>query len=151
MADRRRQRSGFEVRFAGRQRGFSLLEIIAAIAILAIAFAALMQVAGSSMSLTARANERTQAALRARTLLDGAFVMEPLREGDTEGRFDDTYHWRMNVTRYVTPGVAPAADGAAASRVYRLDLDVTWGAPDNERHARFSTLRMDGANTDGSP
>jgi general secretion pathway protein I len=139
------------VRYPGRQRGFSLLEIIAAIAILAIAFAALMQVAGSSMSLTARANERTQAALRARTLLDGAFVMEPLREGDSEGRFDDTYRWHMNVTRYVTPDVKPAADGATASRVYRLDLDVTWGVADNERHARFSTLRMGGANTDGSP
>nr|WP_255548710.1 type II secretion system protein [Luteibacter sp. dw_328] len=109
-----------------------------------------MQVAGSSMSLTARANERTQAALRARTLLDGAFVMEPLREGDSEGRFDDTYRWHMNVTRYVTPDVKPPADGTA-SRVYRLDLDVSWGVADNERHARFSTLRMGGANTDGSP
>ena len=137
--------------YPGRQRGFSLLEIIAAIAILAIAFAALMQVAGSSMSLTARANERTQAALRARTLLDGAFVMEPLREGSSEGRFDDTYRWHMNVSRYVTPDAKPSADGAPASRVYRLDLDVTWGLADSERHARFSTLRMGGANPDGSP
>lgn len=137
--------------YPGRQRGFSLLEIIAAIAILAIAFAALMQVAGSSMSLTARANERTQAALRARTLFDGAFVMESLREGDSEGRFDDTYTWHMNVSRYVTPDVKPAADGAPASRVYRLDLDVMWGGADNPRHARFSTLRMGGANADGSP
>ncbi|KLD67786.1 prepilin-type N-terminal cleavage/methylation domain-containing protein [Luteibacter rhizovicinus] len=135
----------------GHQRGFSLLEIIAAIAILAIAFAALMQVAGSSMSLTARANERTQAALRARTLLDGAFVMEPLREGDSDGRFDDIYRWHMNVTRYVTPDAKPPTDGVVASRVYRLDLDVMWGADDNLRHARFSTLRMGGANTDGSP
>lgn len=135
----------------GNQRGFSLLEIIAAIAILAIAFAALMQVAGSSMSLTARANERTQAALRARTLLDGAFVMEPLREGGSDGRFDDTYRWHMNVTRYVTPDAKPPTDGVVASRVYRLDLDVMWGADDNERHARFATLRMGGANTDGSP
>jgi general secretion pathway protein I len=139
------------VTFPGRQRGFSLLEIIAAIAILAIAFAALMQVAGSSMSLTARANERTQAALRARTLLDGAYIMEPLREGDSEGRFDDTYRWHMSVSRYIAPDAKPVADGALASRVYRLDLDVSWGLADNERHARFSTLRMGGANQDGSP
>ncbi len=139
------------MRLPARQRGFSLLEIIAAIAILAIAFAALMQVAGSSMSLTARANERTQAALRARTLLDGAYVMEPLREGDSDGRFDDTYRWHMNVSRYVTPDMKPTADGIPASRVYRLDLDVTWGVADNERHARFSTLRMGSANPDASP
>ncbi|SKB98284.1 prepilin-type N-terminal cleavage/methylation domain-containing protein [Luteibacter sp. 22Crub2.1] len=135
-----------------RQNGFSLLEVIAAIAVLAIAFAALMQVAGSSMSLTARANERTQAALRARSLLDGAFVMDPIREGDSEGRIDDTYRWRMNVSRYQVPGVRPVPDGAMAAAVlYRIDLDVMWGPEGSERHARFSTLRMGGSGQEGQP
>jgi general secretion pathway protein I len=139
------------MRHVRRQGGFSLLEIIAAIAILAIAFAALMQVAGSSMSLTARANERTQAALRARTLLDGAFVLDPVREGSSEGRFDDAYRWRMNVSRYVAPDAKPSADGGMPGRTYRLDLDVIWGTGEQERHARFSTLRMGGADAGGAP
>ena len=139
-----------------RQYGFSLLEVIAAIAVLAIAFAALMQVAGSSLSLTARANERTQAALRARTLLDGAFVMEPVREGATEGRFDDTYRWRMNVSRYRPPGDAPDTDAqpgddTAGGGMYRLDLDVVWGQGGDERHARFSTLRLAGSGGGNAP
>jgi general secretion pathway protein I len=137
-----------------RQRGFSLLEVIAAIAVLAIAFAALMQVAGSSLGLTARANERTQAALRARTLLDGAFVMEPVREGASEGRFDDTYRWRMNVSRYQPPGDAPDTDGladAGTTGMYRLDLDVIWGQGGDERHARFSTLRLAGSGGGNGP
>ncbi|URX64176.1 prepilin-type N-terminal cleavage/methylation domain-containing protein [Luteibacter anthropi] len=131
-----------------RQKGFSLLEVIAAIAVLAIAFAALMQVAGSSLSLTARANERTQAALRARSLLDGAFVLDPVQEGETEGRFDDMYRWRLDVSRYQPPDIKPAADGAA-SPIYRLDLDVIWGRDGDERHARFSTLRMGSAGGGG--
>lgn len=124
-----------------RVGGFSLLEVIAAIAVLAIAFAALMQVAGSAMSLTARANERTQAALRARSLLDGAFIMDPVQEGSSEGRFDDTYRWRMNVAPFVPAdaGVDPAAGG---SRMYRLDVDVLWGDDGHERRAHFSTLRF---------
>lgn len=134
-----------------RQSGFSLLEVIAAIAVLAIAFAALMQVAGSSLSLTANANERTQAALRARSLLDGAFVMEPLREGSSEGRFDDTYRWRMNVGRYQPPDDRPGQGGMSAGLLYRLDLDVIWGDRDRERHARFSTLRMGRADGNGLP
>ncbi|NID16162.1 prepilin-type N-terminal cleavage/methylation domain-containing protein [Luteibacter yeojuensis] len=138
------------------QGGFSLLEVIAAIAILAIAFAALMQVAGSSLSLTARANERTQAALRARTLLDGAFVMEPVREGVSDGRFDDTYRWRMNVTRYQPPGDVPPGDAqpgldGGAGGMYRLDLDVIWGQGGGERHARFSTLRLAGSAGGNAP
>ncbi|MBB3227903.1 general secretion pathway protein I [Luteibacter sp. Sphag1AF] len=122
-------------------RGFSLLEVIAAIAVLSIAFAALMQVAGSSMSLTARATERTQAALRARSMLDTAFVLEPLREGTSEGRFDDTYRWRLTVTPWQAPD-RPADAGDASRKLYRLDLDVLWGNDSSERSARFSTLRM---------
>jgi general secretion pathway protein I len=133
----------------GRRRagGFSLLEVIAAIAVLAIAFAALMQVAGSAMSLTARANERTQAALRARTLLDGAFIVDPVQEGSSEGRFDDTYRWQLNVSPFDL-GDAPS-DNGAASRMYRLDLDVFWGERDHERRAHFSTLRLSGAQAVG--
>jgi general secretion pathway protein I len=129
---------------ARRARGFSLLEVIAAIAILAIAFAALMQVAGSSMSLTARANERTQAALRARSLLDGAFMVDPVQEGSSEGRFDDTYRWRLNVAPFEAGDASPDNPGAG-SRMVRLDLDVLWGDDGHERRAHFSTLRLVGA------
>ncbi|TCV92011.1 general secretion pathway protein I [Luteibacter rhizovicinus] len=132
-------------------RGFSLLEVIAAIAILAIAFAALMQVAGSSMSLTARAGERTQAALRARSMLDSAFVMEPLREGSSEGRFDDTYRWRMTVTPWQAAASGNGVPQDASRRLYRLDLDVLWGGDNNERSARFSTLRMGAPPPGGLP
>ncbi|HEV7776353.1 MAG TPA: prepilin-type N-terminal cleavage/methylation domain-containing protein [Luteibacter sp.] len=123
-------------------RGFSLLEVIAAIAVLAIAFAALMQVAGGSLSLTSRATERTQAALWARSLLDTAFVVDPVREGSSEGRFDDRYRWRLAVARW-QPEDDPAADGDSRL-VYRLDLDVLWGEGSQERSAHFSTLRMPG-------
>ncbi|MGA7440003.1 MAG: prepilin-type N-terminal cleavage/methylation domain-containing protein [Luteibacter sp.] len=124
--------------------GFSLLEVIAAIAVLAIAFAALMQVAGSAMSLTARANERTQAALRARTLLDGAFIVDPVQEGSSEGRFDETYRWQLNVSPFEVGDASPD-NGGGSSRMYRLDLDVFWGDRDHERRAHFSTLRLAGA------
>jgi len=108
-------------------------------------------VAGSSMSLTARANERTQAALRARTLLDGAFVMEPVQEGVSEGRFDDTYRWRMNVARYRAPDDTATDDGGGRAGMFRLDLDVIWGTAGDERHARFSTLRIAGSGGASAP
>jgi general secretion pathway protein I len=73
-----------------------------------------------------------------------------VREGATEGRFDDTYRWRMNVSRYQPPGDVPATDAqagddAAGGGMYRLDLDVVWGQGGDERHARVSTLRLAGS------
>lgn len=126
---------------AGRQRGFSLLEVIAAIMLLAIAFAALMKVAGASISLTRNAAEHSEAAMHARSLLDSAFVGESVRAGSRSGRFNQQYRWQLDVTPWNQAGVA-APD--AALRLYQLDLAVSWGPPAHPRSAHFRTLRLGG-------
>ena len=111
--------------------------------ILAVAFTALMELAGGSMNLTARAAERSQAALWARSMLDGAYVIDPIKPGQSEGRFDDRYRWRLAVTPWTPPDAARDANQGML-RLYRLDLDVMWGPSAHERVAHFSTLRAVG-------
>lgn len=122
-------------------RGFSLLEMIAAIMLLAIAFAALMEVAGGSIRLSQKASDYTQAALWARSKLDTSFVLETVQPGMTQGNFDNRYRWRMQVTPWAVPNTAPAGT-PYAFRMYKLDLDVIWGSAPFEHTARFSTLRI---------
>ena len=127
------------------QRGFTLLEVIAAIAVLAVAFAALMQVAGSSLRLTAKASDRSIAALHARAVLDGAYIVDPLQPGITQGKFDDNYSWRLTVSPWQPAGqqtsplqLQAANQNLAAPRLFRLDLQISWG----NQTARFATLRL---------
>jgi general secretion pathway protein I len=122
-------------------RGFSLLEVIAAIMLLAIAFGALMEVAGGSIRLSKDAADHSQAALWARTLLDTRFTLDPVTPGITDGHFDNHYRWHLEITPWTAPGVTPAAN-ANAMQMYRLDLDVMWGAEPFVHHAHFSTLRI---------
>ena len=130
------------------QRGFSLLEVIAAIMLLAIAFAALMKVAGGSISLTQNAAGYTQAALWARGMLDGAFVGEPVRAGSSAGQFNSTYRWQLAVTPWTAAGnVLPTAP----MHLYQLDLDVLWGPLSHPRSAHFRTLRITGQTPIGAP
>lgn len=129
-----------------RQHGFSLLEVIAAVLLLAIAFGVLMQVAGSSLNLTRRAAERSEAALWARSKLDSVFALEPIQRGHSEGRFDATYRWQLDV--------APWQGGPALpnGQLYQLALVVSWGEGEQQRNARFTTLRLvSGAPDGGSP
>ncbi len=121
-----------------RARGFSLLEVIAATLLLAIAFAALLKVAGGSIQLTRNADDHSQAALWARSLLDTVDITTPLQPGHTEGRFDANYRWRLAVTPW---SAAPAGQNVPM-RVMKLDLDVIWGPHLHERSAHFSTLRV---------
>lgn len=128
------------------QQGFSLLEVIAAIMLLAIAFAALMKVAGASINLSQNAAEHSEAAMRARSLLDSAFVGEPLKVGSQSGQFDQRFRWRLDVTAWNGAGQTPPS---APLHLYQLDLDVMWGPQAHPRSAHFRTLRLSGPLTDG--
>jgi general secretion pathway protein I len=134
-------------RRASRAAGFSLLEVIAAIMLLAIAFTALMKVAGASISLTHNAAEYSEAAMRARSLLDSAFVGEPVRPGHRSGRFDQRYRWQLDVSPWNQAG---AATPGAPLQLYQLDLTVSWGPPAHPRSTHFRTLRLGTPNLAGS-
>ena len=130
---------------ACQQSGFSLLEVIAAVMLLAIAFTALIRVAGSSLNLTTNAAQRSEAAMVARSVLDSAFVLEPTRPGSTSGRFDQQFRWQLDVAPWNPAGAAkPAAtpEPEASLRIYQLNLDVLWGNDRHPRQAHFSTLRL---------
>ena len=123
---------------ASRARGFTLLEVIAAIMLLAIAFAALMQVAGGSIRLSQNASAHSEAALWARSLLDTAFTTEPIKPGSSSGRFDQRFRWSLDVTPWRVAGASPNA----TLQLYQLDLDVMWGSSSHPRSAHFRTLRL---------
>jgi general secretion pathway protein I len=119
------------------QAGFSLLETIAAILLLALAFGAVMHVAGAATEVAGHARELNRIAMWADTILDAAGRLEPLREGTQQGWYDTQHQWRMIVsTQNPVPGQAPDL------HVYRIDLDITWRDGRAERNAHFATLRV---------
>lgn len=122
-----------------RQGGFTLLEVIAAIMLLAVAFTALMKVAGASIALAQNAATRSAAAMLARSKLDTVFVTTPLQVGHSAGQFDRQFAWQLEVTPWGNAGNAAVG---SPLQLYQLDLDVTWGPSSRPRSAHFRTLRL---------
>jgi general secretion pathway protein I len=100
---------------AHRCRGFSLLEVLVAFAIMALALGALMQVFSTGLRTVTLGDEYTRAVLLAESKLAAMGVEEPLQEGEQSGTFDEHYRWRT-VTRAYTEPEAPgdAAGGGTA-------------------------------------
>ncbi len=121
-----------------RVDGFSLLETLAAMFLLALCFGALMQAAGASMSLNARAADYTQASLWASGLLDRQYVTEFPSTGTHEGRFDKTYRWKMTVSE---PPAEAVIRTSMPMRLYRIELTVEWNEQGKGVSARFVTQR----------
>jgi general secretion pathway protein I len=124
--------------YGGRARGFSLLEVIAAVALLAICFGALMKVASASLNLASRASGYTQSALWANSLMDRTFVVDFPGEGVSHGRFDDNYQWTMRVT---SPADASNEPTIVPLHLYRVELEVSWQEAGHRLTSHFATLR----------
>jgi general secretion pathway protein I len=144
-----------------RQRGFTLIELVAAFVIFALGFGVLLQILSSCIHSTAQSADYTRAALWAQSLLDPVGVGETLREGASSGRFDDKYSWQLRVAKIDPPepiaalgattaaapgnanGQAPMVTDVGANNIdlMQIELVVNWGSYYMTHSARFVTLR----------
>ncbi|MCI0428959.1 MAG: prepilin-type N-terminal cleavage/methylation domain-containing protein [Rhodospirillales bacterium] len=85
-------------RRAGRARGFTLLEVLVAFVILALALAALVQTFGSGMRGVAASERHVMAALAARSLLERVGHDIPLESGEVSGE-DGAFTWTVSMRR----------------------------------------------------
>ena len=127
-----------------RQRGFSLLEVVIALAIAGIALAAVFQAAATSMRATAAAAVYQEAISRARSHLD-SLTTHPA-EGDHEGDDGGGYRWRHLVRPASSNGKRdelgrPVTDtDALVVTLYEVTVWITWRDGTNAR-----TVRLDSA------
>jgi general secretion pathway protein I len=153
------------IRLPVRQRGFTLIELVAAFLIFALGFGILLQILSTCLHSTAQAADYTRAALWAQSLIDMQGVGEPLQEGSSSGSFDDRFKWQMDVAKIDPPeepqtgGVTPGNSNQQGPQVtavgntidlYQLKLVVSWGSYYMSHNAQFVTLRAEDSTQTGT-
>jgi len=104
-----------------RQRGFTLIEIVVALAILSVALPALFQAFSGGLRATTSTERRTAAVMLARSLLDRVGADIPLAPGEQTGVTGDGRHWRIAMAP--SPLIAP--EHRADSPVIPFDVEVS--------------------------
>lgn len=129
---------------SSRQRGFTLLEVIVAFAVLALALVLLLGTLSGSAREVRLSADAGRAALHAQSLLDQVGVGEALRPGVRDGEFEDgRYRWNLRIDPYVDPSRrAPDTIDPAAARLLLLALDVEWGDGGPRQRLQLQTLRL---------
>jgi general secretion pathway protein I len=127
-----------------RERGFTLLEVIIAFAVLALALTLLLgTLSGSTREVRASA-DAGRAAMHAQSLLDQVGVGEALRPGDRDGEFEGgRYRWHLSIDPYVDP-TRRARDTIepGAPRLMLLELRVEWGDGGPRQRLDLQSLRL---------
>jgi len=133
------------------QAGFSLLEVLVAFAILALALGVLLQTFSTGLRNADLSAQYSYAALLAQSKLASVGVEEDLHPGATSGRFDDRYHWRLRVSPYQDDAIEPEETSELRRRqrfagdevkAYQVELTVEWEDEGQQRELTLDSLRI---------
>ena len=133
----------------GRAAGFTLLEVLIAFVIAAIALSVLFSGSLNGLIAVQAATGYEQAVSRARSRLDAESV--GLTPGDREGDDGGGFHWRVRVSPVETFEGRPRADEAAPPSpegaragvtLYAIDVAVSWSAGGRTRVVQLASERL---------
>jgi general secretion pathway protein I len=128
IENRRRRASG---------RGFTLIEILIAFAILAVALAGLLRVFSGGLQATTRAERYGEAVLLARSVLERVGSEIAIQAGEQSGRGEDGAAWSVRMRPLEVPGER----NGQASPYVPYEVAVTVVVP-RQQPITLTTLRL---------
>ena len=122
-------KNAFTRAVAARQRGYTLIEVIVAFAVLALALTLLLGSLTGAARQIRQSADAGRAALHAQSLLAQTGVGEPLRPGRKQGEFESgRYKWTLEVAPYNDPTQPPGtAVDPNVAQLLQLRLPGEWG------------------------
>ena len=120
-----------------KRSGFSLLEMIVAIALLGLAVTGLIAMMSASLAGAAMTREYTRAAMLAKTRMNELLTMRPIPLGTPmQGGFDEASGWEAEATPAFAYGMS-----TTGSRLVRIDLKIWWESGGERRSVDFEGYR----------
>jgi len=120
------------------ERGFTLIEVLVALTILAVSLTVLFGIFGHALARNQESQSRMAARTLAASLLAQAESAPSLSVGAVTGRTAPDLAWRIDVRPYGTDEDLQAWPGQAAE----ISATVAWGARGPGQTLTLSTLRL---------
>jgi type II secretion system protein I len=122
----------------GAEAGFTLLEVIVCLAILALSLGVIFQAISNAVGRTGQSEAQTDARLLAQSLLAQVGHEIPAGPGEVTGEDGQGRRWRLKQTAYGDQ------DDPAHRRVSVVEVsaEVLWGQETSTRSIMLTTLRL---------
>ncbi|HJU16489.1 MAG TPA: prepilin-type N-terminal cleavage/methylation domain-containing protein [Stellaceae bacterium] len=130
------------------ESGFTLLEVLVALAIAGLALAGLFAAGGTGLFAADTAARAEEALERAQSHLAALGRDGALHAGDSAGEDGGGYRWQLHVHPVASRRVAPANGvfgSAGTTTLYEVEVVISWRAGGHTRRVALRSLRLAGA------
>ena len=124
----------------GTQRGFTLIEVLVAFAILAMSLTVLYRIFSGGLSNISIAQRHMGALMLVQDLLEGTDLNWRELEGVERGESVGGYRWNRSVTPYER---SDAGGRTQEGGLYQIKVRVSWSLLGRQRELNMSSLRLD--------
>jgi len=130
------------MRVRAKKQGFTLLEVLVAMAILGVGLIVIIELFSGGLRLGRTAEEYTRAVGYARMKLEEISLAKTLEEGIEEGEFDREYRWQVEVKKVdlLPPGKETSYQPPVA--LYWVRIEVLWKSGIRERTTALESYRV---------
>jgi general secretion pathway protein I len=121
--------------------GFTLIEVVVAMAILGVGIGVLLELFSGSLRLVRTSSEYTKAVNYARVKMEEMTVKPTMNEGMEEGEFDAAYRWQVDVKRVDILPARIETDFKPPVELFEVKIHVLWKSGTKERSTVLETYR----------
>jgi prepilin-type N-terminal cleavage/methylation domain-containing protein len=122
--------------------GFTLIEVLVALAILAICLRTAFAVFGDAQERADSDIHLARATREAESIIDGIGLTYPIKLGRTAGSTADGFRWEMKVTEFAEGGGPTGTSDQPWVTPFEIDLRVYWPGDDVTRWAQLHTVKL---------
>jgi general secretion pathway protein I len=126
-----------------REAGFSLIEVVVALALLGLILAVLSDSLRTGLSSAARAAAIQPPLAVAEAKLAAVGVTEPLVTGRTSGQDARGMVWQLSIDEFRDDDFdGPSSDAPGVPKLYRVRVTVSWSQGGTARSLSLDSLRL---------
>ncbi len=119
--------------------GFTLIEVLVAISLLAISLVVILQLFSGGLNSGKLSDEYTRGVFHAREKMEEILLSNNMEEGITEGEFEDGFRWKADIVRM-------EQREEEVSRLpfdaFTIAVEISWGSEGHEKHLKIDTIKV---------
>lgn len=127
---------------ASNEKGFTLMEVLVAVVILAIGFSTILQLFSTGLASLYHTGEHTHAVFLAKEKMEEALLMEfsGIEEQiiHQSGELPNGYRWTLNVT----PAEYKDADPDGLAWLFLIEVTIKWNNGIKQKQYQLQTLQF---------